>query len=177
MVYVRNASMNLKSPPPKCETLGTAPISESAFQIEQNEHGFYRFSKVTDSIRQFAEKMGRNRLHYVRQVEKDERDMEISQATKERVKVLDRIMRGQSPPDSFLTSDRHAWRQCVADFDVKNPRVCAVPSCSAVPLDGSRFCFHHILRDERQSLFVACPECGRPKPRAGTCLACGNLHL
>jgi hypothetical protein len=40
---------------------------------------------------------------------------------------------------------------------------CIIPGCPQIAIHGSQFCGWHILRDERQRLFVPCPVCGWPK--------------
>ena len=166
--------MDLAPPPEECEVLGPVPVPDSDFTREQNSHQFYRSSKISDSVRGYSEKMARNRLHYIRHLEMAERERGISKSADDRATTLARIVRGESIPPRFLREDRHKWRQSLADFNPRNPRVCEIPSCGAAPIPTSRFCFHHILHDKTQSLFVECPSCGRPRLRAGACLTCGS---
>ena len=62
--------MDLAPPPEECEVLGPVPVPDSDFTREQNSHQFYRSSKISDSVRGYSEKMARNRLHYIRHLEK-----------------------------------------------------------------------------------------------------------
>ena len=54
-------------------------------------------------------------------------------------------------------------------------QACRSDECVEPPLSGSEYCFHHILQDRRQRLFVECsaPDCELPVlPAVGLC----SLH-
>lgn len=149
------------------------PVDECDFPKVQDSHTFYKAAEDAEKIREYSEIMARNRLHYIRQMENAERNKKIIEQTRERKDLVKRVMtRADAGKWKSLLKDRHTWRKAAAEFSPSNPRVCAYPTCAAQPMECSLFCFHHILMDPKQVLFIECKQCGRPYPRAGSCVMC-----
>lgn len=163
--------------PPKYAEPAKPPISEEEFPKVQDRYTFYSAAENIDKVREYSEMMARNRLHYVRQIEKADRENCITEQTEERKDNIRRIMtRSDTVKWKTLLKDRHTWKKTISEYGSMCPRVCAFPMCSARPMDCSLFCFHHILVDPNQTLFLECKTCGRPYPRAGCCILCGNRN-
>lgn len=155
--------------PPINFTAPVPPVDADRIESDISSDLFYHFSSARDTVRKFSSVMSKNRLHFVRQLEKHSRSQEMARKAEQRTKELNDLS-----PDSlqkFLTS-RHEWKTVISRRKTPDSPICAVPSCSAVALTGSVYCLHHINRDAKQQLFVMCDVCGRPFPKAGACLMC-----